>query len=152
MADGDTTDTLRAVHDAAGERLRAEVGEDTDQLGGARMRVTEAAQAALSAGDSIAAIADAESAGAADARAALGPDALKATRRAGSRYLSAQNDLVEAINRGLALGYSQRELARTAGLRPAAARTLLAAQSETPTELSGDAGSEGADTPAPPAA
>ena len=138
MAELDLTPTLRALRDSAADRLRAQVRGDAEASAEASQRVQEAAKSAISAGDSIAGVHEAETAGTDDARSELGPEARKSVQKAGGRYQSAQEELVAAIRRGLALGYSQRELAREAGLLPAAARTLLAprndsaVQSDTP--------------------
>lgn len=115
---------LRAVAEAAGERLRADAGEDEHAgfLAGERLLV--AATSAISANYSLTEIAQAEARGKADVRRELGSDALKQVERSGRQAREAEAEHHRVIARAMRLGLSTREIALAAGVTHGTIRAI----------------------------
>src|SRR5512140_2851816 len=90
---------LEAIAAAAHDRLRAEADDDLHTAGDAQRCVAEAASAAMMTGTALGAIAEAERAGQARARAALSADVLRQVARAAKRKRDAEAEYDQAIKR-----------------------------------------------------
>jgi DNA-binding NarL/FixJ family response regulator len=133
---------LAAVAEAAGSRLRAETDQDEEAAHAAAEELVRAAAAAMAAGQSLTAIAQAEARGKEAVRQALRGDALKLVERSGARAREMRREHHQAIARATRLGLPMREIAQAAGVTHGTIRAInnrLAGQapqseSETPDE------------------
>jgi DNA-binding NarL/FixJ family response regulator len=115
---------LLAVAEAAGERLRADAGEDQNTGSVAGERLLAAATSAISANHSLAEIAQAEARGKENVRRELGSDALKRVEHSGRHAREAEAEHHRAIARAMRLGLSMREIALAAGVTHGTIRAI----------------------------
>jgi DNA-binding NarL/FixJ family response regulator len=123
--DGALPPELEAIASAAHDRLQAQTGEDLSAVQGAQRRVAESASAAIAAGASLGAIADAERAGHERAKQMLGKDVLRATARAAKHKHDADTAYEQAVRRAGRLGLSHREIAAEASVSHGTIRAIL---------------------------
>src|SRR5450631_2952411 len=88
---------LEAIAAAAHDRLHAQAGQDLSAEEAAQRGVGEAASAAISAGDALSMIADAEHTGELRARRALSTEMLREVTRAAKRKREADSEYEQAI-------------------------------------------------------
>lgn len=115
---------LRAVAEAAGARLRAEVAGDREQEAAASQELLAAATSAISARYSLMEIAQAEARGKDQVRRELGGDALKRVERTGLLAGEAEAEHHRAIARAMRLGLSMREIGLAAGVTHGTIRAI----------------------------
>ncbi|MBV9946425.1 MAG: hypothetical protein JOZ69_06235 [Myxococcales bacterium] len=115
---------LLAVAEAAGARLRAETDQDAEASRGAADALVSAASAAMAAGHSLTAIAQAEAQGKDTVRQALRGDALKLVERSGERARQMRAEHYQAIARATRLGLPMREIAQAAGVAHGTIRAI----------------------------
>jgi hypothetical protein len=115
---------LRAVADAAGARLRAEVDEDNDGMDSASDRLREAATVGMAAGCSLTEIAGAEARGQNEVRQELRGGALDHVEQSGHRARQAEAEHHAAVARAVRLGLSTRAIAAAAHVTHGTVRTI----------------------------
>jgi hypothetical protein len=117
---------LEAVAAAAADRLSAETDSNTNGQHELEQPVARAATAAITAGLSLAAIADAERIGQARAREQLRPEALRRVERAARRRRDADAEYAQAITRAARLGLAHRDIATAADVAHGTIRAIIA--------------------------
>jgi hypothetical protein len=117
---------LVAIATAAGDRLRAQCGDDRTSVDEHSQRVADAASAAIHAGAALAAIAEAERVGEERARQELRTDLLRKVDRAAKKKREADTDYEHAVHRAARLGLSHRDIATAAQVTHGSVRALLA--------------------------
>jgi hypothetical protein len=135
----DLPSELTEVANAAHDLLRAQA-DNRDADGAARQRVLSAAQTALGAGHSLAALAAAEAAGRDQARHELRSELLRRIRRASRRLQEASEEHHREIRRAAQIGLSTREIASAADVAHGTVRAMIArpAGPATTQQLAGD--------------
>jgi DNA-directed RNA polymerase specialized sigma24 family protein len=117
---------LEPIATAAADRLHAHADGNPDESDQLQRRVGEAASAAIAAGVSLTAIADAERAGQQRARDELGADVLRRVTRAAHRKRQGEDDYQQEIKRAARLGLSHREIATAAAVAHGTVKTIVA--------------------------
>ncbi|MGO9976056.1 MAG: hypothetical protein ACLP01_25290 [Solirubrobacteraceae bacterium] len=117
---------LEALAHAADHRLRAELDGTDNEISGRQQAVTQAANAAITAGLPLSAVAQAEQIGQARARSELGSDLLRRVERTARRSREAAAEYEQAIARAARLGLSHRDIAAVAQIAHGTIRAILA--------------------------
>jgi hypothetical protein len=117
---------LEAIAAAACDDLRALLDENREDDTARCSAVPGAAGAAIAAGMSLAAIADAERVGHARARRELGSDVLRRVERAARRKREVDDEYEHAIRRAARIGLPHREIAAAAQVAHGTIRAIVA--------------------------
>jgi DNA-binding NarL/FixJ family response regulator len=125
---------LEPIATAAADRLRAQADGNPDESDELQRRVGEAASAAITAGVSLTAIADAERAGQQRAREELGDDVLRRVTRAARRKRQAEDEYEREVKCAARLGLSHREIAAAGAIAHGTVKTIVARTDTPPRE------------------
>jgi hypothetical protein len=117
---------LEAIAAAASDELRALLDENSQGDQGRCSGVPGAASAAIAAGASLAAIADAERVGHTRARRELGSDVLRRVERSARRKREVDDEYEHAIVRAARIGLPHREIAAAAQVAHGTIRAIAA--------------------------
>jgi hypothetical protein len=121
---------LEAIAAAAAERVHAEARGDHAGAEQAQARVARAAGAAIAAGAGLGPVADAERAGQARARDALGHEVLRRVKKIGQRRGEVEREYTEAIRLAGRIGLAHREIAGAAGIAHSTVKAVLTRSDE----------------------
>ena len=105
---------LEAIAHAAARRLQARADENPAAIDDAHQTLLAAANAAMHAGHTLSAIADAERHGERAARDEVGSDALKRVERTARKARDARAEHEQAVLHAIRLGLSTRDVAQAA--------------------------------------
>jgi hypothetical protein len=116
---------LEALAHAADQRLRADLDGSANDITERQHAVTQAANAAITAGVPLSAVAQAEQVGQARARRELGNELLRRVERTARRSREATAEYEQAIARAARLGLAHRDLAAAAQIAHGTIRAIL---------------------------
>lgn len=129
-ADETLAPELEAIAAAAAERVHAEARDDRAAAEQAQARVAQAASAAIAAGAGLGPAAEAEQAGQARSRQALGQDLLRRIKKVTQRRGEAERDYNDAIRLAGRIGIPHREIAGAAGISHSTVKAVLTRSDE----------------------